>query len=163
MNRCNLHPAIVALRAVHAGAWPGLERGSCCASDLVHDERSINTHPEVPFAWAMSPTATYLTRVTTGRAATDSLTFISAVIDVERGNPIVMAVWDGCSLQQCSTAHDWKCAYERLSRRMRLDELTTVRATFTRDGDAIVFADRIKTLEAEIADLRRTMEWGGEL
>lgn len=163
MTRAWVHPAIVELRRVHAGAFPGVERGSCCASDLVHDERSINTHPEVPFAWAMSPTATYLTRVGTARAATESLTFMSAVIEVERGNPLVLALWDGVALHQYTDAHAWRCAYERESRRLRLAELTAVRATFTREYDAHVFADRIRTLDTEIAELRRVMAYGGEL
>ena len=165
------HPAILALRTAHAEAFPGVERGSCCASDLGHDEHAIRVSNDqrpagAPFFWFMSPMATHMVWAPPGDTLTskgtrDSMSYLRNVIDTYRGGPMLLAIWDGASLQTYPNESTILDAYERRCIQAKIRELMDARAVIVKMAAEDYpqredyYREQLAKRDAEIAILRR--------
>ncbi len=161
-----LLPAIVALRNVHAQAFPGIERHGLCATDLVHDERAINTYPEDPFAWIMTPHSTHMVRASAddgalirGRSQRSGASFLRSVAETFDPKQMLFCVWNGYELRMFASVDNLIDAFIGQCRRLRAKTLRAVRQTaaenLAKHGDCSdnYYANTVARLDAEIAEL----------
>jgi len=159
------HPAIVALRNVHAQAFPNTQKGACYATDLVHDERAINLYPEDPFAWIITPHSTHFVRASADGIANSNLdrrrepiNFLHAVADLHDPN-LLFWIWDGRELRPHASIDDLIDAYIEQCRKLRIADLKIIRKTtadkIAKHGDCSdnYYSEAIARIDREIEQL----------